>query len=187
MSAYRTVSWFTKPLLLISQRKFPLHIIRIISQRSLHFSHSAWHEMWACALRSAIVCRANATLSKTWCVWPLMYFKHSVFMSNIWKNNYKLLQQWEISGWVWSYYLVINIEPLRMMVHLLCLQSHSTHEAERLREIKQTRHWKIAGLRTHLAHSLTLDTFYWIISWTLVRLECRSNMTEFCIYLIQLK
>lgn len=85
-SAYRTVSWFTKPLLLISQRKFPLQIVRIISQRSLHFSHSTWHEMWASALRSAIVCRANATLSKAWCVWPLVYFKHSVFMLNIWKN-----------------------------------------------------------------------------------------------------
>lgn len=85
-SAYHTISWFTKPLLLISQRKFPLQIVRIISQRSLHFSHSAWHEIWASALRSAIACRANATLLKAWCVWSLMYFKHSVFMLNIWKN-----------------------------------------------------------------------------------------------------
>ncbi len=148
-------------------------MIRIISQRSLHFSHSAWHEMWASALRSAI---ANVTLPKTWCVWPLMYFKHSVFMSNIRKNNYKLLQQWEISGWVWSYYLVINIEPLRMMVHLLCLQSHSTHEAERLRERKQTQRWKIAGPRTHLTHSLSTTVLHWTDSpWLLAELWCGSS------------
>lgn len=29
-------------------------------------------------------------------------------------------------------YLIINIEPLWMMVHLLCLQSHTRHEAKRL-------------------------------------------------------
>lgn len=29
-------------------------------------------------------------------------------------------------------YLIINVEPFWMMVHLLCLQSHSWHEAKRL-------------------------------------------------------
>lgn len=35
-------------------------------------------------------------------------------------------------------YLIINVEPLWMMVHLLCLQSHSWHEAKRL--VRREKH-----------------------------------------------
>lgn len=38
-------------------------------------------------------------------------------------------------------YLIINVEPFWMMVHLLCLQSHSWHEAKRL--VGKEKHGRI--------------------------------------------
>lgn len=148
--------------------------------------------MWASSVSVSYI---SADILKAWqrCVGPLSSTQRADHVKH-WLRLYKRLPQGDRAALSGSYYLIINIEPLRMMVHLLCLQSHSRHESKRLQQSQTVRisRWiitlKVLLLSQHYYSYTLLSALYYfphiILNTNIIWEHYYTHVTLRSVYII---